>query len=316
MLKSSLLQNIIMIALIVIALVPMFSPEIGVLRKSVDFSVQLMLAYLILGLGFLVIGKKRLLFTSFACCGALCLFLKQSSNGNLIFPDATIEEKVTIAHFNTSSATSGYSSLLDAVLQSEADIVSFQEVTPDWDAFLKNSLKDIYPHSACNVRIDPYGMAIFSKFPINQYDTFHYNEIPHQLVNVPIGEGKNVNIISAHVLPPVGKRLNDRARNHLYEIASEVTLKDEPSIVVGDFNLVYWSNEIRGFRDQASLENSRRDISQNLLNIPYDHIFFSDQLECTNFKDLSDSISNHLGIVGTYQFKVPLIQESRMPSLF
>ena len=306
-----------MVMLIIIALIPILSPDLEFLRRSVDFSVQLMLAYLALGLAFLAIGKKRLLFTSFACCGMLCLFLKQSSNANLKFPEVSKEEKVSIAHFNTSSAPEGYQSLLDAVVKTNADIVSFQEVTPDWEMFLKSNLSVAYPHSEFNVRIDPYGMAVFSKMPIKQYDTFHYEEIPNQIINIPISDKESINIITAHVLPPLGERLNKRAKLHLEKIAEQISQKDEPSIVLGDFNLVYWSNELRDFTDNANLENSRRDISQNLLKIPYDHIFFSDRLECTSFADISDTISNHLGIIGSYQFKNELlINQSKMPSLF
>jgi endonuclease/exonuclease/phosphatase (EEP) superfamily protein YafD len=275
-----------------------------------------MLGYLLLGLLFLILGRKRLLFTSFLCCGALCLFLKQSSNSHLRLPEQTQNEKITIAHFNTSSAPSGYNSLLEAVIESDADIISFQEVTPDWDLFLKNNLSETYPFNGSNVRIDPYGMSVFSKIPINQYDTFHYEEIPHQMINISISEKQNINIVSAHVLPPVGQRLNERAVHHLDEIANEIGSKDGPSIVLGDFNLVYWSNEIRNFREKTQLKNSRRDVSQNLLKIPYDHIFFSGELECTKFQDISDTISNHLGIIGTYQIREMIpIKESRLPSL-
>jgi endonuclease/exonuclease/phosphatase (EEP) superfamily protein YafD len=298
-------------------MVPIFSIRLPFLQRSIDFSVQLMLGYLVLGLLFLIIGKKRLLFTSFICCGILCLFLKQSSNTNLIFPKVTENDKITIAHFNTSAATTGYKSLIDAVITSDADIVSFQEVTPDWDQYLNENLSERYPYNASNVRIDPYGMEIFSKLPIQSYDTFHFEEIPHQVVNVNISETEQINIISAHVLPPVGKRLNDRAKKHLSTIANKVSSMNTPSIVLGDFNLVYWSNEIVNFRQAAQLENSRRDISQNLLNVPYDHIFFSNKLECTSFGDISDTISNHLGIKGTYQIKSILAdQKAAMPSIF
>ena len=312
--RNILLQNFIVLLLLAIAVVPIFSIKVPFLQRSVDFYVQLMLGYLFLGLLFLIIGKRRLLFTSFICCGMLCLFLKQSSNINLILPESS-QEEVTIAHFNTSSATTGYSSLLDAVLKSEADIVSFQEVTPDWDTYLSENLAETYPYNARNVRIDPYGMEIFSKMPIHSYDTFHYEEIPHQMVNISISENEKINIISAHVLPPLGKRLNERAKMHLQTIANKISSTSTPSIVLGDFNLVYWSNEIVNFREQASLENSRRDISQNLLNVPYDHIFFSDKLECTSFGDISDTISNHLGIVGTYQVKTKVdVKQAGVPA--
>ncbi len=317
MLKSKLIQNLIVGLLIAIAAIPIMSIEWGFLRRGVDFSVQLMLGYLLLGLAFLVIDKKRLVLTSFACCGALCIFLKQSSNENLILPKLNNSEKITIAHFNTSSATEGYQSLLDIVQTTDADIISFQEVTPDWDVFLKKNLTESYPFNSSNVRIDPYGMAVFSKIPINQYDTFNFQEIPHQVINIPVSIDQNINIVTAHLLPPIGQKLNERAKMHLDALANEITGEHDPSIVVGDFNLVYWSNEIRSFRSQAALENSRRDISQNLLKVPYDHIFYAKQLECTGFRDISDSLSNHIGIVGTYQIKPNTeIQESKPKSFF
>lgn len=315
--KSKLIQNIIVVLLLAIAAVPIFSIKVPILQRSIDFSVQLMLGYLVLGLIFLILGKRRLLFTSFVCCGVLCLFLKQSSNDHLILPESTQEDKMTIAHFNTSSATSGYASMLDAVLQSQADIVSFQEVTPDWDLYLSKNLAELYPYNARNVRIDPYGMEIFSKMPIQSYDTFHFEEIPHQIVNVKISDDEQVNVISAHVLPPVGERLNERAKLHLGKIATKITSIPAPSIVLGDFNLVYWSSEIVNFRESANLDNSRRDISQNLLNVPYDHIFFSNKLECTSFTEIKDSTSSHLGIVGTYQVKAKTtVKQAGAPSIF
>lgn len=232
------IQHLIMLVLFAVALVPIFSLQVPFLQLSVDFTVQLMLAYLVLGLVFLMIGKKRLLLTSFFCCGMLCLFLKQSSYDKLAFPKVSQDENISIAHFNTSSATEGYASLLQAVLSSNADIVSFQEVTPDWDSYLTEQLSDHYPFHVSNVRIDPYGMEIFSKLPISFTDTFHYEEIPHQMVKVKINGNEDINIISAHVLPPVGQRLNERAKRHLNKIAEKISSMDTPSIVLGDFNLV------------------------------------------------------------------------------
>lgn len=314
--RNKILENTIVVLLALIACVPVIAPDLPFLQWGVDYSVQLMLGFLVLGLGFLLLGKKRLLFTSFACCGMLCLFLKQSSNSNLRLPEINKEEKLTIAHFNTSSATDGYESILNAVLKSGADIVSFQEVTPDWNLFLSKSLRDIYPYTSSNVRIDPYGMAIFSKVEINTVDTFHFENIPHQMINIPVSDNRDINIVSAHVLPPLGQRLNEKATKYLETIASKISIKESPSIVLGDFNMVYWSNEIRSFTDQADLENSRRDVSANLLSIPYDHIFYTSDLECTEFRDINDTTSNHLGILGTYQFKSLPIQKSEVPSIF
>ena len=61
--------------------------------------------------------------------------------------------------------------------------------------------------------------------------------------------------------------------------------------------------KIRGFRAKTNLQNSRRDLVDGNLRVPYDHIFFSNGLECTQFKELKDEAHNYIGIMGTYQIK-------------
>ena len=56
-------------------------------------------------------------------------------------------------------------------------------------------------------------------------------------------------------------------------------------------------------RAKTNLQNSRRDLVDGNLRVPYDHIFFSNALECTQFKEVKDVSQNYLGIVGTYQIK-------------
>ena len=84
--------------------------------------------------------------------------------------------------------------------------------------------------------------------------------------------------------------------------ADHISKNEGSKVVLGDFNMVYWSSRIRDFRNTTGLMNSRRDISQSVLSIPYDHIFYSEDLECTKFIDLLDQGSTRLGIQGDFQF--------------
>ena len=76
--------------------------------------------------------------------------------------------------------------------------------------------------------------------------------------------------------------------------------------------MVYWTQEIRDFRSNANLNNSRRDISQSNLRVPYDHIFFSNDLQCVEFSELKSENQNYLGITGTYQIKGDQIEASEI----
>lgn len=118
----------------------------------------------------------------------------------------------------------------------------------------------------------------------------------------------NIGFISTYVLPPFGDNEFLKTKNHLNHISQLINTKEMPFIVSGDFNLVYWSNEIKSFRNSSNLNNSRRDVSQNLLKIPYEHIFFSNKLECVLFEEIKDDTGGNLGIKGSYQHKLQFIE--------
>ena len=273
-------------------LLSVFNSDLEIFKKTEDFTVYIMPSLLGLGLLFLILNQQRLMMISFICTGILCLHLKMASNQNLRFADINAGPKISIAHIGLSATQEGYQSILEKVNEIDADVVSFQEVTPDWANILKEAFSDYYPHEASNIRISPFGMLIFSKYPITDIDTFYYNRIPNLGVKMEVTEGQEVKLLASYILPPLN------TREHLSVIASEVEKDDVPVITLGDYNLVYWSDEIISFRNSTHLKNSRR----STLQIHYDHIFYSDDFECVDFSEIVDMSSNHLGIYGAYQF--------------
>jgi hypothetical protein len=235
-----------------------------------------MLGFLAAGLLFLILNQPKLVLISFCCTAILCLHLKRASNPLLRFPEVTAGPKLSIAHINVS--------------------------TPDWAQVLEANLVEDYPNMARNIRIDPFGMLIFSKFPISEIDTFYYNRIPNLDLTVSCSNEQTVKLIASYILPPLN------IREHLSVIADQVEKRDQPVITLGDYNMVYWSDEIISFRNVANLKNSRR----STLKVHYDHIFYSDEFECVDFSEIVDLSSNHLGIYGSYQFdqsKTALLRE-------
>ncbi len=279
-----------------------FIPDWEFAHKTSEFTVHIMVGLLGLGLLFLSLDQRRLLFVSFACCAALCIFLKNASNENLLLPDINLEPKISIAHFNVSNFERGFEQLDEFIETYKPDLISLQEVTPDWGMYIKQSLNEAYPHQNIQVRIDPYGMAILSKHNLVKKDTFQYNKIPNLLTELQLGNRK-ILVLSSYLLPPLGEKSDIRSKEHLQLISKKIKKTRKPVISLGDFNMVYWRNEIREFRKESDLFNSRRDFTPLGFRIPHDHIFYSSKLECTNFKEHRDDASNHLGIFGTYQFK-------------
>lgn len=287
--------------MVIIAMAFVLLPELYIVKKSEDFVVQIMLAFLMLGLFFLILNNRRLILASFFCCGILCLFLKNASYENLVRPGESKAAKISLAHFNLSSITSTYDQLLEIVINTKPDIISFQEVTPDWELFIRKEFQNEYPHIIAYSRIDPFGKCIISKIPINYSDTLIIESVPNLICNVNL-DNEEIFIISTHFLPPLDSELTNRSHENLETISHFINALKSPVIIAGDFNLVYWSNEIRSFRNKAKLFNSRRDASENGLKAAYDHIFYSRELECTGFAEINE-FTTHVGIIGSYQKK-------------
>lgn len=297
-------------ALIILgALVCIFPPEFFIFKMSAQFAVQIMLSYLAIGLLFLIVGHRKLMFTSFACCAGLCLFLKYVTNSELVRAQPTTEETFNVAHFNV-SATDDYEFMIAEILASKADLISFQEVTPDWNIVLQESLSEFYPHSKTVVRFDPFGLAVYSKLPFNSVDTFMTEDVPNILGTIGLDKsGNEICFITSHALPPFYTSDYKKLRNHLHKIATFSNQSACPVITIGDYNAVPWSYEIQDFRAVSKLNDSRRGFFPNskgsfsIFQLPSDHIFYSSQLECIHFEDLEHSVAGHLGVKGAYQFE-------------
>lgn len=299
---NNLIGWVIGILIVLTTIVVMFPPNMSFLKKGAELAVFIMLGFLMLGMLFMVLDKKKLMLVSLSCTAILCIFLKSSSNNNLIFPARNNSPTISIAHVNLSYIDQGYEELLRLIDELNPEIISFQEVTPDWDFILKSNLSQKYNSKYSLVRFDTYGMAIYSQKQFTSVDTFMYKNIPNIKSEFDMG-GQVWTILSSYLLPPLNKSAAENMENQLSLISKKVKEIETPSFALGDYNLVPWSNEIREFREATNLGFSRRNIAISKFRIPHDHIMYSHQLECINFQELEDEKLNHIGIYGTYQLK-------------
>ena len=304
---QTFVQYGLMAAMLMVVVLCISPPDILLLKRVANFTVQIMLAFFAAGMLFFLLGNKRLVLASFASCALLCLYLKSVSNQNLRLATSNSEPRISIANINL-SLSDEYNSTLSTIINTDADLISFQEVTPDWHEILSELLSQKYPYQSSVVRIDPYGLAMYCKYPFSDVDTFYYDEIPNLRVTLTSEDDKKIHIVSSHTSVPATREAYTSIREH-FEVISDyrAALKD-PVITVGDYNLPSWSDEIKYFKFLTDLNDSRRDIvpvsmqgNFSLLKVPVDHIFYCDRIECTDFQVLTSKNANHLGILGSYQ---------------
>ncbi len=311
-LNNKLLQATLSALIISVAALCIFTPEIFVFKQVANFTVLIMFANLLLAMIFMVVDQTRLMFIALAACGVLALYLKDTTDQSLKFPSKNENPQISVAHIDL-SLSEDIDETMHTILIADVDVISFQEYTPLWDEYLSDELTSRYPYRTTMKRIDPYGKAIFSKYPLSENDTLNFegfDEIPSLHTAVTINEGTKVHVVSTHTLPPVNEQAYELIRAYFHEVGKYVGELEGPVITLGDFSLPGWSHEIKDFKQFANLSDSRRDVMLRstgnpifLFNIPIDHIFYSSDFECTAFNALSGDNSSHLGISGKYQLK-------------
>jgi len=311
-LNHKLLQVTLSALIISIVALCLFTPDVFVIKQIANFTVLIMFANLLLAMFFMIIDQSRLMFISLAACGVLALYLQGTTDQSLKFPSKNQNPDISVAHIDL-SLSEDFDETMHTILIADVDLISFQEYTPLWDEYLSDKLTTRYPYRTTMKRIDPYGKAFFSKYPLSENDTMMFkgfDEIPSLHTAVTINEDAKIHVVSAHTLPPVNEKAYQRIGEYFHEVGAYVGELDGPVITLGDFSLPGWSTEIKEFKQSANLSDSRRDVMLRstdnpvfFFNIPIDHIFYSSDFECTAFNAISDDKSSHLGISGKYQLK-------------
>lgn len=289
-----------------------YTPNYFLFKWGVSYATQIMIGYFVLGLVFFLLKKERLMFTSFICCAILCLYLKESFNPILKNPEKTDEPIIKVAHFNLGNGDENPDTTIAAMLRTNADLLSIQEVTPDWWFSWDAQFQEKYPYSIVLPRLDLYGIAIYSKQPISNMDTLMYGDVPNVVGSIPVENKGDVFFISSHIAPSLSLTFFEKMQEQLEIIHNKCLQINAPILTFGDYNAVPWSDEIRNFKENTKLHDSRRGVMPtfphgniNFLEVPLDHIFYSGHFSCIDFETISSNTSKHLGIQGMYQFVSP-----------
>ncbi len=294
--------------LVGLTLVCILSPALLFFKQVSSYTLYIMLAFFIIGMCAFVIDERKLMMVSLLCCCVLNLHLKESSNKQMRLAAVTAKPSLRISHISLGNAESDYDSVIDYLLGVDMDFLSFQELTPDWNAHLIDRLSPTYNYVQTLTRLDQYGMGFFSKFPFQKIDTIMVDQIPNLIGTIELSGHENCNIISCQVEPPVSQAAFEAINQQFDSITRYIAGLEGSKVVLGDFHLPPWSAEVQKFKVTSQLQDGRRDIhprnidgSLSLPKIPVEHILFSTDMECTSFSEIGNSIIGRIGITGTYQ---------------
>lgn len=218
---------------------------------------------------------------------------------------ATSAEPVKLMLANVLASNGNAERFIELVKKEQPDVLLMQEATPAWLALLEQ-IDAAYPYKLSEPRDDPFGIALYSKFPLDSSAIIEAppHGYPDLLARAIIGSAR-VTIISSHPSPPLGSA-NYGARNLGLDNAAKLAARSPaPLIVIGDLNTTMWAHHYRRFVQVSGLRNARRGFGIEptwplfLLPamIPIDHCLVSDDITVTDFRTGPNIGSDHLPII-------------------
>lgn len=296
--------------LLLVTIVCIFTPDILFFKQVTAYTMYIMLGLLCTGLFSFVFNQQRTMMVSLLCCIVLCLYLKESSNKQMRLAQVNSSPSIRISHISLGNTEADYDSVIDYLLRIDADFLSFQELTPDWNTHLIARLSPKFNYVQTMTRLDQYGMGFFSKYPFQSLDTIYFHDIPNLEACVSMNGKGTCNIISCQVVPPVNQSAFASIEQHFELVTEYIKNLKGPTMVLGDFHLPPWAAEVQKFKTTAQLQDGRRDIhprnidgSMSLPRIPVEHILYTDLFECTAFSEIGNAMVGRIGITGTYQLQ-------------
>ena len=204
---------------------------------------------------------------------------------------------IRILHFNLDRHNPEPDEVLQYLDAQTVDILSLQEVTPEWAERLRSRLTH-YELAALEVRENSHGSALLLPTAasrvamIQSMPTIHLPATSDRplLVGQLLVDGKQIALLNLHVTRPRSRATAAFQQVELASVAQwsrEMQTQGQGVIVIGDFNSTPWAQGVRGLLAQGKLTNSQQGYGwqttwsaewPSMLRIAIDHCLHSNGL--------------------------------------
>ena len=213
---------------------------------------------------------------------------------------------------------------LENVFNADPDILLLLETDSWWDSET-SELAEKYPYSVKAPQENTYGMLLYSKIELLDYEVKFLveDDIPsiHTLAVLPCGQ--KVQLYCVHPTPPVPQenpRSTERDKELLL-VADKAKGNVYPVIVMGDLNDVAWSYTTSLFCKISGLLDPRKGrgffntfhAKSRFLRFPLDHVFCSTDFKLVTIKKLDAAGSDHFPMYVKLQYEKVASLEQEEP---
>lgn len=203
--------------------------------------------------------------------------------------------------------------LMALIDSASPDVVLLLEVNDSWMKALE-PLKNSFPHQVVEALDNKYGMALLSRFELDDTSVQFLVEprVPSVVATARLDSGDEVVIFGVHPKPPNPKEGDSTERDaELVLVGKMASTHKSPVIVMGDFNDVAWSHTSRLFRRVSRLLDPRVGrgpfatfpAEWPLLRFPLDYVFHSDHFTLVRMELQPKFGSDHLALSAELQLE-------------
>ncbi len=215
--------------------------------------------------------------------------------------------ELKILHANVLSTNSDHDRLLSLIRGEQPDLVFLQEISPAWERAL-SALHTDYPHHYVEAREGNFGIAVFSKTPVQNVGHIDSAPLGHPTLSATLPlEDRSVRLVSTHPMIPLGERLYVARNEQLDEIGHALAKSAGPTILIGDLNATMWDVHYRKLEKSSGLRSVRRGYGilptwptfLPFAMIPIDHVLVSKEIGVKSVTTGPRIGSDHLPLVVT-----------------
>lgn len=198
---------------------------------------------------------------------------------------------------------------INYILEHQPDVICMQEAIAPVLAYIYQALKDVYPHIHTSVEEHGYGLAIISKYEIENRKNLFFKS-SRMRRGVIYGKVNDCIIATTHLESEFRKE--NKFKIDQFNILMELFSRFEKVIIVGDTNLTKNDDskiDIRDFKDvYLTYDNSKEKlytydgkenpILKNRIRSRVDRMFIKGEKTCKSFKVEKDIImSDHFALI-------------------
>ncbi|MDC0435025.1 endonuclease/exonuclease/phosphatase family protein [bacterium] len=312
-LRSSPLMYGLLIAGLVCSLVSL-GAVLSAYHLVFDLLAQFRIQYVVLisGLLCLALGLRRY---GIALTLAFCLSVHLFDVGKSQYPLASVigidGPVIRVMNSNLRASNTQHAVHIQYIRQIDPDVIVFQEYNKAWEQALTSSLVE-YKHTVSESLNGPFGIALFSKFPLEKLGSTGLENARRPYVDVAVSLADSTfRIIGTHPPPPVSEQLYLERNSMLKAMAHSTKNQSIPIVLLGDLNITPWSSHFREFINNGELFDGRRGFGVlptwpagfYPLQIPIDHVIVNDCVQVLELKTSDGLSSDHRTIWADLQVR-------------